>query len=300
VSDAVDVGSAGGSDWTVTRRWDSGDGEVAYDILGDGAPVVLVHGTPSSSYLWRHVAHALAETSRVHVFDLLGYGASDKHAGQDVSLDAQTRVLCGLLDHWELERPSIAGHDFGGTITLRAHLLAGRDFTKIALLDPVALAPWWTPFFALVRDNARVFQQIPAAIHEAIVLRYLRGAFNRVMTDEQLAPYAAPWLGEAGQLAFYRQIEQADQRFTDEIEPLYDRMRAPVRIVWGAQDGWLPVAQAEQLRERIPGAQLCLIEDAGHFLQEDAPQAVSATLKQFLETPTGGFASAREDLPPSG
>ena len=282
--DAVAMGPSGEGDWTLTRRWHSGDGEVAYDILGDGPAVVLVHGTPSSSYLWRHVARALAENLRVHVFDLLGYGASDKHADQDVSLEAQTRVLCGLLDHWELDRPFIAGHDFGGTITLRAHLLAERDFTKIALLDPVALAPWWTPFFALVRDNARVFQQIPASIHEAIVVRYLRGAFNRVMTDEQLAPYAAPWLGEAGQFAFYRQIEQADQRYTDDVEPLYDRMRAPVRIVWGKQDGWLPVAQAEQLRQRIPGAELRLIEDAGHFLQEDAPDDVSATLKQFFQT----------------
>ena len=130
--------------------------------------------------------------------------------------------------------------DFGGAITLRAHLLENCEFERIVLLDPVALAPWGSPFFNLVRDNIDVFQQMPASIHEAIVAAYLRGAFYRAMSDAQLAPYVGPWLGEVGQRAFYRQIQQADQRFTDEIEPLYETIRAPVNILWAADDAWIP------------------------------------------------------------
>ena len=264
------------------RRWSSEIGVVAYDVLGTGPPVVLVHGTPSSSYLWRHVAHALAPSRTVHVYDLPGYGASAKLDDQDVSLGAQARVLRALLEHWQLERPAIVAHDFGGAITLRAHLLEHCEFERIVLCDPVALAPWGSPFFRLVRDNVDVFNQLPAAMHEALVAAYLRGAFHRPMSDEQLAPYVAPWLGDVGQRAFYRQIEQADQRYTDEIEPLYGTIRAPVHILWGADDAWIPPATGTRLQASIPGSTLRLIESAGHFLQEDAPDAVGDAVLDAL------------------
>jgi pimeloyl-ACP methyl ester carboxylesterase len=269
--------------WTIERRWRSKIGVVAYDILGSGPPVVLVHGTPSSSYLWRHVARFLSSSRTVHVYDLPGYGASEMSEGQDVSLGAQARVLRALLEHWRLDRPRIVAHDFGGAITLRAHLLEGCEFERIVLLDPVALAPWGSPFFRLVRDNVAVFQQMPAAIHEAIVAAYLRGAFYRPISDEQLAVYVRPWLGDVGQRAFYRQIEQADQRFTDEIEPLYQTIRSPVSILWGAEDAWIPPATGERLQSLIPGSTLRVIESAGHFLQEDAPTAVGEAVLEALQ-----------------
>jgi pimeloyl-ACP methyl ester carboxylesterase len=202
---------------------------------------------------------------------------------QDVSLGTQARVLRALLEHWGLERPAIVAHDFGGAITLRAHLLEHCEFERIVLLDPVALAPWGSPFFRLVRDNVDVFQQMPAAIHEAIVAAYLRGAFHRPMNDTQLAPYVRPWLGDMGQRAFYRQIQQAVQRFTDEIEPLYGSIRAPVSILWGADDVWIAPDAGTRLRSCIPGSTLRLIESAGHFVQEDAPSAVSEAILEALE-----------------
>jgi pimeloyl-ACP methyl ester carboxylesterase len=270
------------TEWSLGRRWDSPNGTVRYDVFGDGPPVVLVHGTPSSSYLWRGVVPELARERSVYTYDLLGYGASEKREGQDVSLGAQTRLLAQLLDHWELDRPAIAGHDFGGAITLRTHLLERRPFSAIAMLDPVALGPWGTGFFRLVHDNASVFEQIPSAIHEAIVSAYLRGAFHLEMSDEALRPYVAPWLGSEGQRAFVRQIAQADERFTDEVEPLYRDIAAPVLILWGEEDGWIPPPTGRRLQAMIPGSQLRLIPAAGHFLQEDAPEAVARHLAEFL------------------
>jgi pimeloyl-ACP methyl ester carboxylesterase len=270
------------SGWKLDQGWGSGGDTVRFDTLGAGAPLVLVHGTPSSSYLWRHVAEELSRDWTVFVYDLLGYGASDKRDGQDVSIGAQTRVLCELLDHWGLESPAIAAHDIGGAITLRAHLLEGRDFSKLALLDPVVLAPWGSPFFTLVRDHAEVFEQLPAAIHAAVVAAYLRGAFHSPLDDAQLAPYVDPWLGEEGQDAFYRQIAQADQRFTDEIEPLLGEIRAPVSLLWGAEDRWITVATGARLAALVAGGKLTTIAGAGHFLQEDAPQPVAEALRAFL------------------
>ncbi len=120
------------ADWRLSRTYDSVGGTVAYEVLGDGPPVVLVHGTPSWSYLWRNVANELAERFTVYVCDLLGYGTSEKREGQDVSIGAQTRMLVELLELWELEEPCIAGHDVGGAITLRLMLLEGRRFSRVA------------------------------------------------------------------------------------------------------------------------------------------------------------------------
>jgi pimeloyl-ACP methyl ester carboxylesterase len=275
--------SRASSGWRLAQRWESGDGTVRFDTLGSGPPLVLVHGTPSSSYLWRHVAADLSRDWTIYLYDLLGYGASEQRDGQDVSIGAQTRVLCELLDHWGLDSPAIAAHDFGGAITLRAHLLEGRDFSKLALLDPVVLGPWGSPFFTLVRDNVGVFQQLPAAIHAAVVAAYLRGAFHSRLDEAELAPYVDPWLGAAGQDAFYRQIAQADQRFTDEIEPLLGEIRAPVSVLWGAEDRWIPVATGARLAGLVAGGRLTTIEAAGHFLQEDAPQPVGAALRAFFQ-----------------
>src|SRR5262249_56096330 len=105
-------------------------------------------------------------------------------------------------------------------------LVGGGGFGGMVVLGRVGLAPWGSPFFRLVRDNVDVFQQMPAAIHEAIVAAYLRGAFYRPMSDARLAPFVRPWLGDVGQRAFYRQLQQADHRSTDDIEPLYGSIRA--------------------------------------------------------------------------
>jgi len=274
------------AEWALEQRWESPSGTIRYDVFGGGPPLVLVHGTPSSTYLWRHVIPKLARERTVYAYDLLGYGASEKRDNQDVSLGAQTRLLAQLLDHWELEQPAIVGHDFGGAITLRTHLLERRPFSAIALLDPVALGPWGSPFFRLVRDNVGVFQQIPATIHHAIVAAYLRGAFHRQMSDEALAPYVEPWLGVEGQAAFYRQIAQADQRYTDEVEPLYGQITVPLLILWGEEDDWISPETGHRLHALIPHSQLQLIPAAGHFLQEDAPEAVASRLARFFTMAT--------------
>ena len=77
--------------WRLEQRAATDFGEIAWDVLGDGPPVVLVHGTPSRSVLWRDVAPLLAERSTVYVFDLLGYGQSERREQQDVSIRIQPR-----------------------------------------------------------------------------------------------------------------------------------------------------------------------------------------------------------------
>ncbi|MFJ5062886.1 alpha/beta fold hydrolase [Streptomyces nigra] len=167
-----------GTDWPLAHTFTSTSGAVRWDRLGppEGPPVVLLHGTPFSSYVWRGVARALARDHQVFVWDMPGYGRSEKAAGQDVSLAAQGRVLTELLAHWGLEEPLVVAHDIGGAVALRAHLLHGARYRALALVDPVALAPWGSPFFRLVREHAAVFEQLPPPLHGALVRAYVSSA----------------------------------------------------------------------------------------------------------------------------
>jgi pimeloyl-ACP methyl ester carboxylesterase len=274
----------------VTDQWDlSGsfgfEGQlVRYGVLGEGRPLVLVHGTPFSSVVWRRIAPHLAKRRRVFYFDLLGYGRSEMRDGQDVSLGTQNRLFAALLDHWGLKRPDVVAHDFGGATALRALLLNDCYYRTLSLIDPVALAPWGSPFVRHVRQYEAAFAGLPAYIHAAVLRAYISGAAHRPLSDEAVKLYAEPWLSAVGQAAFYRQIAQMDQRHTDEIEGRYAEINCPTLIMWGEKDAWIPIERGRVLASRIPEALFQSVPDAGHLVQEDAPEAIVAALLEFLPT----------------
>ena len=243
---------------------------------------MFCHGTPWSSALWKRIADALSSDFTVYLWDMLGYGASEMTEGQDVSLGAQGALLADLLEHWELSEPHLVAHDYGGAVSLRAHLLHGARYRSLALVDVVALAPWGSEFFRLVAENAQVFARIPPPLHDALVRAYITGAAHHPLAADDLDVLVAPWLGTGGQAAFYRQIAQADQRYTDEIEPLYPTVDLPVMIAWGTDDTWIPVDRAHRLAEQITGAELHLVPEAGHLVQLDAPEHLTALLQRWL------------------
>lgn len=269
-------------DWNLPQRFDYRGEVVAYDVFGDGAPVVLVHGTPFSSYVWRRIGRELARHYRVYVYDLLGYGQSEKRGGQDVSLGVQNGLFAALLDHWGLTAPNVVAHDFGGATVLRAHLLDGCDYARLLLIDPVAIRPWGSPFVQHVRQHEAAFAGVPDYLQRAILAAYIRGAVSRHMTDAELEPYLAPWLGDAGQPAFYRQIAQMDLKFTDEVEHRYGEIRCPVKLLWGTEDAWIPVERGRELARRIPRCEFREIAGSGHLMQEDAPEAIAAAALRFF------------------
>ncbi|VEP11799.1 Alpha/beta hydrolase [Hyella patelloides LEGE 07179] len=272
------------TDWILPHKYSFEGQQISYDIQGHVSPLVLVHGTPWSSFNWRHIIPRLTETYTVYFYDLLGYGQSTKKDGQNVSLGIQNRVLASLLDHWQLNSPIIIGHDFGGTTVLRTHLIEKRDFAKIIVVDPVALSPWGSSFFIHVREHEAAFRGMPDYIHEAIVTAYVKGAVHHPMPEETLKGILKPWLGEVGKAAFYRQIAQANSRFTDEIEPKYQDLKCSVLIIWGEGDRWIPIETGERLHQAISGSKFKSISNAGHLVQEDNPANLLEAIIEFLSS----------------
>ncbi|MBC2902610.1 alpha/beta fold hydrolase [Streptomyces cupreus] len=273
------------TDWKLTRTFNSTSGDVRWDRLGQPGrpPVVLLHGTPFSSYVWRAVARSLTRHHQVFVWDMPGYGTSEKAPGQDVSLAAQGRIFTELLSHWGLAEPLVVAHDFGGAVALRAHLLHGARYRALAVVDPVALAPWGSPSFRLLGEHSHVFEQLPPPLHRALVREYVGSASSPGLHPAVLDRLVEPWLDGPGQAAFYRQIAQADQRHTDEIQGRYSEIGLPVLVCWGEDDTWIPVAKGRELAALIPGARFEPIAGAGHLVQEDAPAELTAALIAFLQ-----------------
>ncbi|MEK1888847.1 MAG: alpha/beta hydrolase [Phyllobacterium sp.] len=268
--------------WDLPHTFDYKGQPVRFNVTGTGAPLVFVHGTPFSSVIWRRIAPHFARSRRIYYYDLLGYGRSHMDDGQDVSLGVQNDVFAALLAHWQIDRPDIVAHDFGGATVLRTHLVNKVDYRSLTLIDPVAIAPWGSPFVQHVRKFQAAFSGLPAYIHDAILASYIGGAAFHPLSRESLDLYCTPWRGERGQAAFYRQIAQMDQRFTDEIADTLRDIRCPVSILWGDEDQWIPVERGYRLASMIPNAEFQATPCAGHLMQDDAPEAIVAALKEFL------------------
>lgn len=267
--------------WDLPEIYDYDGRTVRYGRLGKGPPMVLIHGTPWSSFNLRHLIQQLCKKYTVYFFDLLGYGQSSKAEG-DVSLGVQNELLSRLLDHWQLNNPVIIGHDFGGAITLRTHLLNDRHFQKIILIDPVAVSPWGSPFFRHVKAHESAFTGLPNHIHEAVVRSYVQTAAFKPLDEATLNSTVAPWISEQGKAAFYRQIAQADSKYTDEVQVLYPTITTPTLILWGQEDSWIPLERGEKLQAMIPSSTLRIIDAAGHLVIEEKPDVLLKEIFDFV------------------
>lgn len=268
-----------GVSWVLPETFETDDGVVRWARLGEGGnPVVLVHGTPYSSLLWRNIAPALALSRSVYVLDHLGYGQSDKHEGQDLTLAAQARRFAQLLEHWGLHEPSVVANDIGGAIALRAHLIESARYQDLTIFDAVSGGKWERGLFQLIREHSEVFAELPGYAHEALVTAHLRHASHLGLRPDVLEAFLAPWRGAEGQAAYYRQYRQLSEADTRPYEAELADITIPVRLLWGRHDRILPPEYGTWLHERIPHSQLHWIDDAGHLLQEDAPAQLIAHL----------------------
>ena len=263
----------------LAQRATTARGEIAWERFGEGPPVVLVHGTPSRAFVWRHVAGALACSHTVYVFDLLGFGESERHVEQDVSLVAHGEVLAELVDQWGLDSPCVAGHDIGGAIVLRAHLLEGVAFSRLALIDAVVLSPWMTDRTRAMRERSF---ELPDEDLAGEIEEHLRSATHGELPEETFGALFGQWEGAEGQALYLRNIARLDESHTDEFRDRLATMDTPTLVIWGQEDAWLPVDVSERVEAAVPGARRVVLPEAGHFSMEDGPEEIARLLAGFF------------------
>lgn len=264
---------------------------LAYRDRGAGEPVVLLHGTPSYSYEWRHVVpHVEAAGHRVITYDLLGYGRSERPVDRDTSVAAQTELLGHLLDALGVDRAAVVAHDIGGAVGQRFAVAHPERVSRLLLIDTVSYDSWPSDTWRkIIEERLEDHLRLPQEDVDALLTRQLEmtvadGA--ETMTGEVLEAYLAPHRSAPGRVSFFEhQVRHYDSRYTEEVAGRLASLTMPVRILWGELDRWQPVAYARRLAEDIPGARLTVLPGAGHFVTEDAPERVTEEILDFLAEP---------------
>ncbi|MEM9707457.1 MAG: alpha/beta hydrolase [Pseudomonadota bacterium] len=259
------------------------DGEsVAWGAMGEGDPIILIHGFPWSAQSWRAIAPWLAKTHKVYYFDMLGTGLSEKGPTQNVTESVQSDLLEALVGDWGLTRPQVVGHDFGGLCALRGHFVNGIEYGRLHLVNAVAVLPSGSPFYAHVANYEPAFAGLPDYAHDALFRAYIQAAAHYELREETAEMYLAPWTGEVGKAAFYRQIAQADLGNIEEAQKRYAPPDFDVHITWGMRDTFIPSEHGREVETALRAKSFTPIHEASHIVQEDAPAALLGSLLQAV------------------
>lgn len=288
--------------WPYTAKWfHTPQGRLHYIDEGprDGIPIVMVHGNPTWSYLYRRFIQALSSAGyRTIAMDHLGFGRSDKPASAgEYSIPAHARRCETLLESLDLANAVVVVQDWGGPIGLtwaarHPDRVAGlfilntffqRPASKVAL--PAILHAFRTPV---------VGEFLVKGAH-AFVKGFLfqSGLYDRsCLSDTDKSAYLAPhptWSSRTGILAFPRQIPSGPKGpISDFVAQEGAKLAVafankPVKIVWPMKDvAFGPETLDNMWLKSLPHADVTRVEDAGHFIQEDAHAVVIPELLEFL------------------
>jgi 2-hydroxymuconate-semialdehyde hydrolase len=262
-----------------TRRARVSGGELTYVDEGQGPAVVLLHGFPTSSHLWRDLVPILAPRFRAIAPDLLGYGDSTKPVDPEaVTIRAQARHVGELLDGLGITEFAAVGHDIGGGV---AQLLALEDrATTLILADSISFDSW--PIEAVKMLQAADPEQADEELATGVVTLALETgmAAPERLSDEDRAEYLRPWLAEPPSL--FRAARGIDGVGLTGTEDRLAALDARVLVIWGEEDAYQPAPLAERLGDALPGATVALLPGCGHFVTEDAPEAALPLIAEYL------------------
>jgi pimeloyl-ACP methyl ester carboxylesterase len=274
-----------------------GDARVACYDEGSGPPILLLHGCPFSSFVWRKVVPRLAPHYRCIVPDLLGLGDTETPANADWSLGAQSAMVLGLLEALGVPRAHVIGHDHGGAI---AQVLAAHHADRVErlILSNVEAYDNWPsneerPFVRLTQVPVigdvvlRLWATRPVL---RFTLTRAHAVYNPgILTDELLDGYIRANFGDRHRRGKTRrflalQFEPHNNHVTMELLEGLRRFDHPTLLIWARDDPHFGPEWGERLLQDIPGARrLDLLPETGHLLMEERPAQFASLVQQFLD-----------------
>jgi len=274
-------------DYPFAPHWlEIGTERMHYVDEGHGDPVLLLHGEPTSSFLWRKIIPQLP--GRVVAPDLIGFGRSDKP--EDVgwySYDRHVDSIARLVQELDLTGLTLVVHDWGGPIGLRVAVEHPERVDRLVLLNTgigggSAPSERWLRFREVVRELGGALD----------IGRLVEAGTAQGLDDDVRAAYDAPFPtpeSKAGALAFPEMVPtEPEHPNTAPMNKVRDALREwdkPALVVWGAEDTILPDGIARAMVELIPGARgPVLLDGASHFLQEDRPDEVADAIRGLLRS----------------
>jgi haloalkane dehalogenase len=253
---------------------------------GEGRPVVFFHGEPTWSFLWRKVIPPVrAAGYRCIAPDYAGFGRSDKPTDIDwYSYDRHVELMALLLEELDLREATVVVHDWGGPIGLRLAVEHPDRISRIVIMETgpftghQRMSDAWFAFRDFVRDS----EDVPIG---ALV----RGGCKNDPGDEVIAAYDAPYMdpaSKAGARAFPLILPTTPEAVgAAEGKRVADGLRGderPSLVLWADSDPILPFSVGERVSSELNLPPPRRIEDASHFLQEDAGERIGAVIAEWL------------------
>jgi haloalkane dehalogenase len=265
----------------------SSDGAIKYIDQGQGPVIVLLHGVPTSGWLYRHMIDELAKTHRVIAPDMLGFGSSESPDGYDIySEENHGKRLLALMDSLEIETWNHVMHDAGGLWTWDLMKQQPGRITKLVVLNTIIYEEGFAPPIRF--DEGFLARTAMWAYRNGVSTNtMLKGLFKAGMTENTLNKtdvqgYKTPLL-EGKTKAMYYFFTQTCNLLPD-ISEAVKNIAIPVAVIWGKNDGFLSWESQEMKVVKdlgISKENIHLLE-AKHFIQEEKPLEIAQLILKFL------------------
>jgi len=256
-----------------------------YLEAGAGEAVLLLHGFPTSSYLYRNVMPNIAKTHRTIALDLPGFGESDKPLTASYSMNFYVKILSGFLDKLSIPSVNLVVHDLGGPIGLLWAVRNREQLKRLVLLNTLVYSKvsWAVKLFILSLRLPFTRQLLTSKRGIAWTIRL--GLKNKKWVRGSLAEsYQKPFYKKAAQRALIKSSSNISLKAFQEIEENLASLSIPIRAIYGVEDRILPkVAHTfQKVKVDLPDTKVTALKNCGHFLQEDEPEKLANLLVEFL------------------
>ncbi len=259
--------------------------KIHYLEAGAGEPVLLVHGWPTSSFLWRKVMRPMAERNRVIAIDLPGFGQSDKPLDASYSFRYYDRIFEGFVDALGIESIGLAVHDLGGPLGVYWACQHPERVQRLALLNTLIYPnPSWAVILFVLSTKLPLVRSVMASPWGLKGAMRLGVHDHRNVTDEVVRGVQAPFKDAASRKALLKAGHGLSPKGFKEIADKLPGLEIPVRVIYGARDRVLPdVAKTmRRVKRDLPQTEVTALDDCGHFLQEERPDDIGELLAEFF------------------
>jgi haloalkane dehalogenase len=260
---------------------------LAHVDVGEGPPVVMLHGSPAWSFVWRKVIPPVRDAGyRCIAPDHAGYGRSDKPLDPGwYSIERQVELTGSLLHELDLRDVTLVVHDWGGPIGLTLALTMPDRVARIVLLDTAVdhREPWMHDSWVRIREFIMETSDLPVG-------EVMRSTLAHMPDDDVVAAYQAPFPTSESSAALrgmmsrvlpadHAEAARVTERFYDDLR----RDERPMLILWAESDLFLSLASGQRLAARIGREIDHVIPDAGHGLQEDQGELIGQLIADWLQ-----------------
>jgi 3-oxoadipate enol-lactonase len=253
--------------------------------VGEGKPLLLVHGVATNRAIWQPALPLLAEGRRAVAIDVPGFGTSDP-AGEGFDLEHVAGAILDRLGSEGVEPPlDVLGQSLGGAIglVLAAHHAGAID--RLILAAPAGLGAWPAALADVIAAGTTGFLALRRIVGPALAESTLarRAMFLGAIHDAgSLKPERAQAMIAASGKAV-RTREAMETIVAADLRPELRAMRAPLGLIWGANDGTVPIGVADEIRSIRPDAPLEVIPRVAHIPQVENPIAFASAVDRLLD-----------------